>query len=213
VVPWPRGATLSPGSYHVSVTARDHNSGTLLRRAHSSGVATLTVLAPAPSPLQPPLEAATPPAGALTPAQSAALGAVFPVAGPHSVGGPENRFGAPRSGHVHQGQDILTAEGTAIVAPLDGVVLGASYEAGGAGYYAVEHTGHGLDFMFAHCRSGSLLVTAGQAVSTGQPLCQAGQTGDATTPHLHFEIWIGGWQAPEGQPIDPLPYLQAWDHG
>src|SRR4029077_11724993 len=41
-VPWPRGARLSPGTYHVSVSARDHNSGSLLRRAHSSGVATLT---------------------------------------------------------------------------------------------------------------------------------------------------------------------------
>jgi Peptidase family M23 len=212
VVSWPRGAKLSPGSYHVSVTARDHSSGTLLRRAHSSGVATLTVLAPAPSPPQPPLETGTAPAGLLTPAQSAALGAAFPVAGPHSFGGPENRFGAPRDGHVHEGQDVLTAEGTPVVAPLDGVVLVTSYQAGGAGYYAVEHTGHGLDFMFAHCMSGSLAVSAGQAVATGQLVCQAGQTGSATAPHLHLEIWVGGWQAPGGQPIDPLPYLQAWDH-
>jgi murein DD-endopeptidase MepM/ murein hydrolase activator NlpD len=216
-VPWPRGARLSPGAYHVSVTARDHNSGSLLRRAHSSGVATLTVPAPAPAPvpapvLQPPIGSGPVPAGVLTPAQSAALGAAFPVAGPHSFGGPENRFGAARSSHVHQGQDILAAEGTAIVAPLDGVVLKTGYQAGGAGYYLVLHTAHGLDFMFAHCMSGSLLVSSGQAVATGQPLTQVGQTGSATTPHLHFEIWVGGWQAPEGQPIDPLPYLQAWDH-
>ena len=35
--------------------------------------------------------------------------AVFPVAGPHNFGGPENRYGAPRAGHIHEGQDILTA--------------------------------------------------------------------------------------------------------
>jgi hypothetical protein len=27
-----------------------------------------------------------------------------------------------------------------------------------------------------------------------------------------LEIWVGDWQAPGGHPIDPLPYLEAWDH-
>ena len=207
-VSWPPLARLRPGSYHVSLTAHDHHSGTLLRRAHSSGVATLTVNAPpTPSP-----SATAPEAGVPSPAQSAADGAVFPVAGAHSFGGPENRFGAPRVGHVHQGQDVLTSEGTPILVPLAGTILTTSYQASGAGYYAVEHTLVGLDFMFAHCRAGSLAVSSGQAVSAGQTLCQAGQTGDATAPHLHFEIWVGGWQAPTGHPIDPLPYLEAWEH-
>jgi murein DD-endopeptidase MepM/ murein hydrolase activator NlpD len=205
-VSWPPPARLKPGSYHVSLTAHDHHSGTLLRTAHSSGVATLTVTAPPPAPLP------APEPGVLTPAQSAADGAVFPVAGAHSFGGPENRLGAPRSGHVHQGQDVLTSEGTPVVAPLAGTILTTSYQAGGAGYYAVEHTLVGFDFMFAHCKAASLAVSSGQAVPAGQALCLAGQTGDATTPHLHFEIWVGGWQAPTGHPIDPLPYLEAWDH-
>jgi biotin carboxyl carrier protein len=211
-VGWPPRARLKPGSYHVSVTAHDHRSGTLLRTAHSSGVATLTVTAPAPAPLPPSPFPPAPEPGVLTPAQSAADGAVFPVAGAHSFGGPENRFGAPRGTHVHQGQDVLTSEGTPVVAPLAGTVLETSYQAGGAGYYVVEHTLVGFDFMFAHCKSGSLAVSSGQAVTAGQALCLAGQTGDATTPHLHFEIWVGGWQAPTGHPIDPLPYLEAWEH-
>jgi len=210
-VSWPRTARLKPGSYHVSLVAHDHHSGTLLRTAHSSGVATLTVVAPTPTPT--PAAPAAPEAGVPTPAESAADGAVFPVAGPHNFGGPENRFGAPRVGHVHQGQDVLTSEGTPVVAPLAGTVLTTSYQAAGAGYYAVEHTRVGFDFMFAHCKAGSLAVGSDQAVSAGQSLCLAGQTGDATTPHLHFEIWVGGWQAPTGHPIDPLPYLEAWDHG
>jgi len=150
--------------------------------------------------------------GIPTPAETAAAAAQFPVAGPHSFGGPENRFGAPRAGHIHQGQDVLTAEGTPIVAPLGGSILTASYQATGAGYYAAEHTATGLDFMFAHCKPGTLAVATGEPVTAGQLLCQAGQTGDATTPHLHFEVWVGGWQAPGAQPIDPLPYLLAWDH-
>jgi biotin carboxyl carrier protein len=209
-VSWPRAARLKAGSYHVSVIAHDHHSATLLRTAHSSGVATLTVAAPLPRPS--PLPSAAPELGVLTPAQSVADGAVFPVTGVHTFGGPENRFGAPRGNHVHQGQDVLTSEGTPVVAPLAGTILTTSYQAGGAGYYAVEHTLLGFDFMFAHCASNSLAVGPGQAVPAGQMLCLAGQTGDATTPHLHFEIWVGGWQASTGHPIDPLPYLEAWDH-
>jgi murein DD-endopeptidase MepM/ murein hydrolase activator NlpD len=211
-VRWPRGATLKAGSYHVSVSAHDHHRRSLLRSAHSSGVSTLTVAAPAAAPAPAP----TPPppvveVGVPSPAQTVASGAVFPVAGAHNFGGPENRYGAPRSGHIHQGQDILTAEGTPDVAPLAGTITSTSYQAGSAGYYAVEHTLVGFDFVFAHCMAGTLAVSAGQAVAAGQTLCLAGQTGDATAPHLHFEMWVGGWYGPAGHTIDPLPYLEAWE--
>jgi Peptidase family M23 len=210
-VAWPDSATLAPGSYHVAVSAHDHRGANLLRRAHSSGRATLTVReAPKPpSPAPPPAPTVEP--GVPTPAQTAAAGAVFPVAGAHSFGGPEDRFGAPRGAHVHEGQDVLTAEGTPVLAPLAGVIESTSFQEGGAGYYVVEHTSVGFDFFFAHCQAASFAVSAHQGVSPGQQLCRAGQTGDATAPHLHFEMWVGGWWAPGGHPIDPLPYLEAWD--
>jgi hypothetical protein len=213
-VNWPHGASLAAGSYHVSVSAHDHHGHNLTRTAHSSGVATLTVAAPAPPPVVAP--APTAPvleAGVPTPAQTVADGAVFPVAGAHNFGDAENRYGAPRGNHIHEGQDILTAEGTPDVAPLAGTITWTDYQASGAGYYAVEHTAIGFDFMFAHCKAGSLAVSAEQAVSPGSPICLAGQTGDATAPHLHFEMWVGGWQAKGGHSIDPLPYLEAWEHG
>jgi hypothetical protein len=207
-VAWPRGATLAPGSYHVSISAHDHHGGNLLRTAHSSGVTTLTV----PAPRKPvPVPAPAPEAGIPTPAQTAAEGAVFPVLAAHNFGGPENRFGAPREGHIHQGQDILTAEGSTDAAPFSGTILTTAFQAGGAGYYVVEHTSTGFDFMFAHCEASSFAVSTGEAVAAGQALCKAGQTGDATAPHLHFEMWVGGWQAAGGHPIDPLPYLEAWE--
>jgi biotin carboxyl carrier protein len=206
-VMWPSNASLAAGSYLVSVRAHDHRHVQLAPSAHSSGVANLTVraAAPAPSPAPAaPLEPGTP-----TPAQTVADGAVFPVQGAHNFGTAENRFGAPRANHVHEGQDVLTAEGTPVLAPLAGTIITASYQAGGAGYYTSEHTGYGFDFMFAHCEADSLAVLEGQGVSAGQLLCKAGQTGDATAPHLHFEMWVGGWGS--GHPIDPLPYLEAWE--
>ena len=230
-VPWPSSVRLGAGSYRVSVSAHDHQGANLLPSAHISAVATLLIkahpkpvkpapkpVAPAPKPVAPaPKPAAPPPAGGEagvpSPAQTLADGAVFPVAGPHNFGGPENRFGAAREGHVHEGQDVLTAEGTPDEVPLAGTIEQTSYQAGGAGYYVVEHTSYGLDFMFAHCMAGSFTVAEGESVKAGQQICRAGQTGDATAPHLHFEVWVGGWQAAGGHPIDPLPYLEAWEQG
>ncbi len=216
-VTWPTNATLTPGSYQVSVSAHDRRGATLRRGAHTSGEASLTVDAPAPvevpAPVVPTTTALEPTAepGVPTVAQTVADGAVFPVAGTHNFGGPENVFGAPRDGYLHQGQDILTAEGTPVVVPLAGTILTTSYQEAGAGYYAVEETAIGFDFMFAHCQASSLAVSTGQAVAAGQALCRAGQTGDATAPHLDFEMWVGGWQAAGGHPINPLPYLEAWE--
>ncbi len=136
---------------------------------------------------------------------------MFPVVGPHSYGDAANRFGAGRVGHIHQGQDVLASEGTPVVAPMAGTIITTGYQASAAGWYVAEHTASTFDFFFAHCQAGSLAVSTGEAVRAGQALCKVGQTGDATGPHLHFEMWVGGWQAAGGHPVDPLPYLAAWE--
>jgi len=207
-VSWPSRAKLAPGSYHVLVTGQDHSRAALVELAHISRVVTLEVKAPPPA--APPPSTVAPAAGVPSPAQSAAEGAVFPVQGTFNFGGPENRYGAPRSGYFHEGQDVLTAEGTPVVAPYAGTITYATYQAGGAGYYLVEHTHVGFDFMFAHCEANSFAVKVEESVAAGERLCLAGQTGDATAPHLHFEMWPGGWHAPGAKSIDPLPYLEAW---
>lgn len=135
---------------------------------------------------------------------------VFPVRGPFSFGGPDARFGAGRTGHIHQGQDVVAASGEPIVAPLAGTIVWQSYQAAGAGYYLVEHGSDGRDYVFMHLLKGSELVAAGDAVRAGEQLGQVGATGDASGPHLHFEIWVGGWGTRAGRPIDPLPQLQRW---
>jgi murein DD-endopeptidase MepM/ murein hydrolase activator NlpD len=140
----------------------------------------------------------------------AVFSAIFPVRGPHSFGGPENGFGAARSGHTHQGQDILAPCGTKLVAAIGGTVQYAGYQ-GAAGYYLViDQKGSGEDNAYMHLIAPSPLQ-AGDHVATGQYIGNVGQTGDAVGCHLHFEVWSApGWYE-GGQPYDPLPLLKAWD--
>jgi murein DD-endopeptidase MepM/ murein hydrolase activator NlpD len=137
---------------------------------------------------------------------------VFPVAGPHTYGGADARFGAGRPGHRHQGQDILAAEGTPIVAPRGGTITWRAFQAKGAGYYLVlDPVVEPYNYVFMHLQARSLLVKLGDRVRTGQLLANVGATGTTSgAPHLHFEIWNGPWFK-GGVPIDPLPILLAWD--
>jgi murein DD-endopeptidase MepM/ murein hydrolase activator NlpD len=176
--------SLEPGRYSARLRA------TAPQRAHTARASTSAPLevtaAPAPS-------------------------GVFPVQGPYDFGGEAARFGARREGHVHQGQDIVAAAGTPIVAPRAGFVSWRAYQADGAGNYVVLHGDDGRDYVFMHLQTGSVAVQKGQGVAAGARLGAVGATGHADGPHLHFEIWPGGWYASKSsQPIDPLPDLLAW---
>jgi murein DD-endopeptidase MepM/ murein hydrolase activator NlpD len=109
----------------------------------------------------------------------------FPVAGPFDWGGPDSRFGARRTGHRHQGQDLAAAAGTPVVAPYRGVVTAIQYQARGAGHYVVVHSDD-YDYVFMHLRTGSTAVQEGQRVRTGQRIADVGSTGESSGPHLHF---------------------------
>ncbi len=136
---------------------------------------------------------------------------VFPVRGWYTFGGDGMRFGAGRDGHVHQGQDMAGSEGTPIVAPVSSTVSVVAYQAGGAGRYIVLHgTRTGRDYVFMHLQTGSIRVKEGDTVPAGRRIASLGNTGHSTGPHLHFEIWVGGWYEKGGRPIDPLPQLRAW---
>jgi murein DD-endopeptidase MepM/ murein hydrolase activator NlpD len=136
----------------------------------------------------------------------------FPVAGTGwDLGGEGSRFGADRGDHSHQGHDITAPEGTPVVAPRGGVVQHVAFQAEGAGYYVIlDGEGEERDYAFMHLREGSVAVSEGQRVRTGQLLGQVGSTGASSGPHLHFEIWESGDWWNGGQPVDPLPYLQRW---
>jgi murein DD-endopeptidase MepM/ murein hydrolase activator NlpD len=134
----------------------------------------------------------------------------FPVSGNYSLGGADARFGASRNGHRHQGQDVIAAEGTPVVAPWAGLVEFVRFQQSGAGWYIVlDGDDEDRDYVFMHLRKDSILVAPGQHVTAGQPLAQVGNTGRSSGPHLHFEIWVGGW-FDGGKPVDPLPLLEQW---
>jgi murein DD-endopeptidase MepM/ murein hydrolase activator NlpD len=212
---WPASARLRPGRYVVALHARGPGGATLLRRASASGRVPITVRPqPKPKPTTPPAPApVVAPPVAPAPDPGVTLSGVFPVAGPHSFGGADARFGAGRPGHTHEGQDVPADEGVPVVAPLAGTIVARDYQAKGAGYYLALDAADGRSFFFAHCQEGTFAVTLGQAVPAGQQLCRVGHTGDASGPHLHFEIWIGGWRrTKDSHPVDPLAQLQAWDH-
>jgi murein DD-endopeptidase MepM/ murein hydrolase activator NlpD len=143
-------------------------------------------------------------------AQIEVRGHVFPLRGTFSYGGPDARFGAPRNGHTHQGQDLFADEGTPVVAPRAGTIEYVGNQPGGAGWYVVlDGDGEDLNYAFMHLVEGSIAVVQGQHVDQGAQLGSVGHTGDAQGNHLHFEVWQGPWFN-GGHAVDPLPYLQQW---
>jgi murein DD-endopeptidase MepM/ murein hydrolase activator NlpD len=137
-------------------------------------------------------------------------GYAFPILGSHEYGMSAGRFGAARSGHTHQGQDVMAACGTPLVAARGGTVQMSTWDDAAGNYLVIDGKGTANDFMYAHLAKPSPLKE-GDTVRTGQPIGIVGDTGDAQGCHLHFEIWgAPGWYE-GGSPFDPLPYLEKWD--
>jgi murein DD-endopeptidase MepM/ murein hydrolase activator NlpD len=135
---------------------------------------------------------------------------MFPVRGKHDYGHSGARFGAGRTGHSHQGQDVFASCGTPMVAARAGKVVHKGYHSAAGYYLVIAGSGTSQDYLYAHLR-GPALVAKGERVYTGQPLGEVGDTGNASGCHLHFEIWSApGWYK-GGRPFDPLSELQRWD--
>ena len=198
---WPRGRRLTPGTYDVRVHARDNAGATLARVGGATGKVRLVVVPkPAPAPKPSPV-----------PAPAPSGSGVFPVRGQFSYGTDASRFGAGRPGHTHEGQDMMAAEGTPVASPLAGTVAFVQSQPSGAGWHIVLDADDGRSLFFAHLKAGSITVAAGQRVSAGTVIAAVGTTGASSGPHLHFEIWEGGWRNKGGRPIDPLAQLRAWE--
>jgi murein DD-endopeptidase MepM/ murein hydrolase activator NlpD len=104
----------------------------------------------------------------------------------------------------HYGLDIAADYGSPVRAAAGGTVIFAGWRGNGGGYQVWIAHGSGLYTTYNHLSA--ISVGSGQGVGDGQQVGRVGQSGHATGPHLHFEVWRGGvWDG--GSRVNPLAYL------
>lgn len=99
----------------------------------------------------------------------------------------------------NEGINIAVPEGTPIKAAEGGTVAYAGNELKGYGNLVLIRHPNGYVSAYAH--NGELKVKRGDAVKRGQVVASSGQTGNVSSPQLHFELRKGA------SPVDPTPYL------
>ena len=101
-------------------------------------------------------------------------------------------FNEERLGYEHEGIDIRVPEGTPIFAIADGIITKAAPDSkgveNGGGKMIFLDCGNGVQGRYMHLSAYG--VKAGDYVKAGQVIGFTGNTGDSTTPHLHFEYRI-----------------------
>jgi len=112
-------------------------------------------------------------------------------------GGINSTFGS-RWGRRHTGLDLEARLGAPIGAAEAGRVIASGWTRGYGNYVKIRHS---PEFVTLYAHNDVNLVVTGQWVSRGQIVARVGQTGNATGPHLHFEV------IRDARARDPLYYL------
>jgi murein DD-endopeptidase MepM/ murein hydrolase activator NlpD len=159
-------------------------------------------VAPAPKPVQPEQQVAV-----VSPPASAAV--AMPEKPTDSGGAPSFRWpargrvisgaGAMTNGQQNDGINLALPEGTPVHAAEDGVVAYAGSELKGYGNLVLVR--HSNGFVTAYAHASEIMVKRGDQVRRGQVIAKSGQTGNVSSPQLHFEIRKGS------TPVDPTQYL------
>jgi murein DD-endopeptidase MepM/ murein hydrolase activator NlpD len=159
-------------------------------------------VAPAPKPVQPEQQVAV-----VSPPASAAV--ATPDKPTDSGGAPSFRWpargrvisgaGAMTNGQQNDGINLALPEGTPVHAAEDGVVAYAGSELKGYGNLVLVR--HSNGFVTAYAHASEIMVKRGDQVRRGQVIAKSGQTGNVSSPQLHFEIRKGS------TPVDPTQYL------
>jgi murein DD-endopeptidase MepM/ murein hydrolase activator NlpD len=110
-------------------------------------------------------------------------------------------FGPKPNGGQNDGINLAVPEGTPVKAADDGVVAYAGNELKGYGNLVLIR--HSNGFVSAYAHASELMVKRGDTIKRGQVIANAGQTGNVTSPQLHFEIRKGS------TPVDPTKYLSG----
>jgi peptidoglycan LD-endopeptidase LytH len=124
---------------------------------------------------------------------------------PVSCPAPEATFvdswGFARSGgRRHKGVDMMAAHGSPVIAPVGGAIRASNSSLGGLGFWLEADDGN--TYFGSHLAS--LLVRGGR-VEAGTLIGTVGSTGNAGTPHLHFEVMLPGKVS-----VNPFPLVAQW---
>lgn len=108
-------------------------------------------------------------------------------------------YGSKGLSGTNEGINIAVPEGTSVKAAEGGTVAYAGEEIKGYGKMVLIRHPNGYVSAYAH--NGELNVKRGDTVKRGQQIAKSGQTGNVTSPQLHFELRKGS------DPVDPSKYL------
>jgi murein DD-endopeptidase MepM/ murein hydrolase activator NlpD len=111
---------------------------------------------------------------------------------------PGDAFG-PRGTRFHTGVDYAAPVGTRVGAAGAGIVTYAGELAGGWG--RVVTIAHGADVRTVYAHLSAIRVRVGRFVEAAQTIGLVGKSGNASGPHLHFEVRV------RGAAVDPLTAL------
>ncbi len=115
-----------------------------------------------------------------------------------------NSWQATRGGgRLHAGVDLISPVGTPVVAAANGTLTRQTTDGERSGNAWWLTTSTGTYFFYAHLASFSNGLSVGSRVQAGDVIGSVGSTGNAVSPHLHFEIHPGG-----GGPVNP--YSAIW---
>lgn len=108
-------------------------------------------------------------------------------------------FGPKSGGGQNDGINIAVPAGTPVKASENGVVLYSGSQVSGYGNLVlVRHEGN---YVTAYAHASEVLVRRGDTVKRGQVIARAGQTGNVTSPQVHFEI------RRDKTPVNPIKLL------
>lgn len=136
---------------------------------------------------------------------------IVPIEGVR-IGQLVDSWGAAREGgRRHEGIDLMAPTGTPVRAAANGTILKLySSSRGGVTVYQRDASGR-LILYYAHLNSYAPGLREGMRVKQGQKIAFVGRTGNATVPHLHFEVHranaAGQWW--RGKAINPYLALKA----
>jgi murein DD-endopeptidase MepM/ murein hydrolase activator NlpD len=115
-----------------------------------------------------------------------------------------NSWHASRGGgRLHAGVDLISPEWTPVIAASSGTLTRQSVDGARSGNAWWLTAPSGTYFFYAHLASFANGLSVGSRVQAGDVIGTVGSTGNAVSPHLHFEIHPSG-----AGPVNP--YSAIW---